>query len=576
MTKLSPLRVPRSEISESARPITEGDAGGVTLAQSDQLTTSTAIDRQGADRLSIWWRVVIIAVVLVVLGVIGRDYWFFDDDWVFLTSRPPGELDSWLRPHNGHWMVWAGPMFWLLELAVGFNYWPWYYLPRLAAAGLLGLLLWRTYERRGAPAGVALVATLVFLVLRVTAFHRAVSCGNYIVMAVLVGVASLVALEREPTRRDLVALTTLLLVGVMSFGSGVAVLGAAGLVVVFSKRWRWWPCFVAPAAVYLGWTLAYSPRRGYTIADIPEIPGIVVSLAGDAAASLVAAPHAVGLVMTWAAIAVLGWWWWKGRLDRFDAVAVLTAVIFLAATALQRIVPGWDGSDNARYGFVPIVALSLVFVPRIKVSGERWRAAALTLAGVALIAVNLVTSARAVDRLTDSITDRRAIVESTGALVDAGEPGVTDSSVDRPLTVGGLTDLVNRGWAPALHADLEARARGILTVGMGANNEIDGFDATGCPVLRPGDSSRFTVAGANQLLAASGGRAFLELQWTGPNGPGNRVIVWGQGHASFHGQNGRFELVTPPGPPTVFTATLLRGSPVTLCAPSPGVDQSPP
>jgi hypothetical protein len=43
------------------------------------------------------------AAAFVLYLVLGRDHWFFLDDWDFIVNRHVGSLGELFRPHNEHW-----------------------------------------------------------------------------------------------------------------------------------------------------------------------------------------------------------------------------------------------------------------------------------------------------------------------------------------------------------------------------------------------------------------------------------------------------------------------------------------
>src|SRR5262245_61661383 len=79
----------------------------MTQAVADSLDAGTPGTRRRVTSsqiaLGVFVAWVAIAVPVILLGV-GSYYWFFRDDFSFLTGRDPGSLDDLFRPHAGtHW-----------------------------------------------------------------------------------------------------------------------------------------------------------------------------------------------------------------------------------------------------------------------------------------------------------------------------------------------------------------------------------------------------------------------------------------------------------------------------------------
>ena len=87
-----------------------------------------------------------LAVALVLILVIGRDQWFFGDDWAILAHRLDGNA---MLPHVGHWNLGPALVFPALRNWLGLES----YLPFLALAVAAHLtvahLSWRVMGRVG-------------------------------------------------------------------------------------------------------------------------------------------------------------------------------------------------------------------------------------------------------------------------------------------------------------------------------------------------------------------------------------------------------------------------------------------
>lgn len=504
----------------------------------------------------------VIGVLVAVVGFLSRNLWFFDDDWDYLTTRAAGDLDAYLEPHAGHWTLWTVPIFRALHQVVGLDYFPWYHLPRLAALGLLALLLWRTLERRGAPPVVAGAATAVFAVLDTSAGHRAISIGNYIVMGVLMVVGLQLVDPAPVTGRRRLVVAVALVVGVMAFSTGGLVTGATVLVVIGSRRLKdWWPALIPPVAVYALWTLGYGPDRADSLTPNPvELPGAMLKVLGVSVGSLVGVGDLLGALLGLAVFAFVGYLAWQRRLDVFDALALTTAVIFLAVTAELRAVADFPLED--RYAFVPIITLALVVVPRIRVPASRTLAVAAGLVAVGVFAVNLHGTRERSQELAEFVADRRPRVETAAALLADGQPAVDDAWVSVPLTVEGLRKLVAEGWQPPVTPDREREARGFLTIGLGPDSDEATEDdlAGDCHTLAAGDEQAFEFDEPSSLVIRAPRQAQLGVTWEGDGVEGERRITWTRGRGQFGGDVGRFPLAVADGGTTTVTVEVLRAS----------------
>ncbi|MCU1580896.1 MAG: hypothetical protein JWO01_284, partial [Microbacteriaceae bacterium] len=108
-------------------------------------------------------RVVHYAALAVSFGLIlwlGRDQWFFGDDWAILVPRLDGAV---MLPHVGHWNLVPALLFqWMRDL-VGLGS----YLPFLALAVVAHLvlchLLWRILRRVGVEPWIATMLSILMM-----------------------------------------------------------------------------------------------------------------------------------------------------------------------------------------------------------------------------------------------------------------------------------------------------------------------------------------------------------------------------------------------------------------------------
>ncbi len=520
----------------------------------------------------------VVALLVVLVGVnywIGRDLWFIDDDWDFLTQRTIGSLSSWLEPHAGHWTLPLTPLLRSLYGVFGLDYFPGWLFPRYAVAGLVAVLLWVVLVRRGADQWIATIAAATFVVLDAAAGHRAVSVGNYVVVAALLYVAPKVADDDAPTRRDLVLVALALVAAVTAFSTGTFLVGATGLVVLASRRLgRWWPALVPPVVLYGAWTVLYGPNRGGSgDGSVLEVPGAMLAVLANSQASLFGVPTWAGGVIAVAELAAIALLAWRRRLDRADAVALVMLAAFLGATALERVGSG-TSADTDRYGFVPIVLLAFVLVPRIPAPRAAWTRAVAVVAGVALVAVNLAGTAERADELAEVAAERRILVETAATVLADGAPHVDDAWVTVPLTAEGLQVLVDDGWRPTAEPTGRQlrRARGVLWIGPGPDSKRDEAVTAGdpgCSAAAVGDVRRYEIDQPSMLVASAQAPTRLRIRTTIDGVVGERVITWGDGRGALRGETGAFQLAAPEGGTATVEVTPVAADDLVVCDPVP-------
>lgn len=539
--------------------------------------TSTAPPAPGVERHdapSRWWwalTVAAIATVAVVIGVMGRDLWFMNDDWDFLTQRQIGSLDDYLRPHAGHWTATTVPVYRALHALAGTHYYPWYFLPRLIVAGLLALAAWRFLIARGAEPLLATGAVVVLMALRSTGGHRGIAA--YLCMAAVLGVGVLVTWHDPPSRRDQVAFALVLLLAVTSFGTGFLLVVATAVALAVSGRLLpWLPGLAVAVAAYAWWHLRYGSRSGPSpqLHELASVPGTIARVLLHGLGDLVGLGPAVGAVLAIAVAAVLVTWWRKGRLDLFDGIALLTLALFLLSITWARSgTIAAEGAVPARYGYEPLFLLMLVLVPRLRLPRSRG-ATLLVLAGtVGLIVVNLVGLRDIQNGLEEQARRQRPLVETTAALMAAGEPFTADSYVVIPLTTDGLARLVADGWRPPADRSVAEEARGVLRVGFGPGSDDDPHPpvATPCRTLAgPGDAVQYVIDGHRPVWISAAKGTRLLLTASDADGQGRRVIEWGSVRGTFKARTGLFPIVSAEGGGRL-RVTLQVGDGVTVCAP---------
>lgn len=491
-------------------------------------------------------------LALLAVGVtayLARDMWFGIDEWEFLSNRTafdPGDLT---RPYGGHWTTWSVLLLRATYRAVGVDFWPWFYIPRLIGHTLLVTLMWRVMRRRGADPLVAMVAYAVLLVLGVSGYQRALQVGNWVVYASLI-IAALVIADRErPTTRDKLLVSVVLLVGVLGNGYAVAVLGGIiGALLLARRLVAWLPSLVPPVFAYGAWYLVYRD-------DLAQGPGLLQRLGGipvgvyqllrTAVESTTALPGALaglvvlGLVL-WVATLVVG-----GRLDLFDAILLCTLACGMLLIAVQRISVEDESATRFRYGYSVLILASLALVPHVRIRPGRAGPVAVVIIGICLVWANLHQMKTVLDNKAELGQQARALTQAAAGMIDAGEPVVAGpSTVVRGLDLTDLEHLMDDGYHPGpLPADepdrveAMATARGALRMsivdqrfrGPGVPGAVvaprgTALDARGCATLSEDEPLVTSVVAPGELTVTKDPDQSVQLVWTDDFGQGVRYF----------------------------------------------------
>lgn len=501
-----------------------------------------------------WLVGILLAVVAVALtAYMARDLWFTTDEWEFLANRTAFDLGDLTRPSAGHWTTWSTLLLRAIYQAVGVDFWPWFYVPRLIGHTLLVTLIWRVTRWRGADPLVAMAGYAVLLVLGASGYQRALQLGNWTVYAVLILCAWIINRRPdEPTTRDRVVVAIALVVAVL--GNGYAVAAIAGITagLLLTRRLvRWIPSLVPALVAYGIWYLNYRgdlrPKPQLTVSAILGIPAGAFRVSRAAVESATAFPGWLAAVVVLGVVTWILWLILRRKLDLFDAIILWTLAAGLSLLTIQRVSLDSDAANRLRYGYSVLVLLALALVPHIRLPRT-------TLARVGVAVVTLALLAANVSQMRDAINVRedegqRALVLSVAAagMIDAGEPVVP---VPSPLVPGlesdELVQLVGEGYHPAPlpenRADLEqieAEARGVLRISvLDANRQVlDDYDlvgvppttdaavdADGCITLSEGEPVAASVTGPAQLTLTKGPGQVLALTWEDEFGEGTRRV----------------------------------------------------
>ena len=328
----------------------------------------------------------------LLLFRLGNFYWFFQDDWDFISGRSLSSPHDLLLAHNQHWstipiVIWK-VMWHLFGLH---SYRP--YEAMTVVCHLVLIVLLRVVMRRvGVGPWVASLCCAALVLYGTGEQSQLMAFQINFVLPAIFGVAQLVLVDhRGPwSRRDWAAMG-LGLLALMSSGLGVIMVASVGVVVLVKRGWRtaalatvplgvvfalWFVVFNANSIDVVGYHQVFSPRR---LADW-DVLGMWSSVRGLATNHFgLTGVVAWGLVIL-VIVGVAGSVKRKGFLssalvDRLLLALVLFAagVAFLTISGAGRLVLGLGAVKGGRYLYIATV----FSMPLIAVAADefvrRWR-----------------------------------------------------------------------------------------------------------------------------------------------------------------------------------------------------------
>lgn len=503
----------------------------VRSAAVEEQARETSVDPAAAGRPSATEWLIVLAVVAVggvLTAVAARHMWFNADVWAYLAERETS-IDDILRPHAGHWTVWNAAVTRGLYLMEGMDFWPWWYLPRVLAWGLLCVVLWRLLRLLGTDRTISLATVVVLAVFGSTGWLQGWTIGNPIAHMAAAGCAATV-LVLEPANRNRLLLAGLLVLGVTSAGIGVAVLAGMALTVVAVRGARpWWPSVVGAGGIYGAWYVWYRWGEGGSGTDVSigalgDLPSFTFDMARSAFTRLTASPDWIGTLV----VLALGVWlvaaMFKRRLSVVDTLYLGSAVAFLVLTLAVRVAAGAASPEAVRYSYTLTLFLIPVVLPRIP-SLRHWtlKAAVLGLAG--LLALHNLDDLRAeIEFWSDRSQSSRAVVETAAWLINRDEGILSTASVDSPrsgqLTAGGLATLVDDGWRPQPRMQAVGAARGNLRL----ESRITDLEVGPCTDV---GMSLMVDPMLGPLILDGPADASAHISWTDERGRGELTVLLG-------------------------------------------------
>jgi hypothetical protein len=318
------------------------------------------------------------AVAVALLLHLNRGTTFYLDEMAWFGSVSRGfDLESILTPHNSHLIGTSRALFAIVAELAG----PDYVIIRIAAVLSLlacSVLLW-AWARRRVGDGWALLPAVLILFFGSAWQHVVGPIGFTITASIALGLAALLAIERDDRRGDRLA-CLLLALSAFTYTIGLTYLvGVAISVLLRRDRLRRAWIFLVPLALFAAWWIwaqQFDQDRA-TFANAGEVAGffadslavvagavsgvaIPFSRLGDPDPIGVAPPGPLGAVVAVLLVLAVAWRLARGRCSPtiFASLGILCSY-WLAAALSGPLVLG-EGADAIRYVLPGSVGLLLV------------------------------------------------------------------------------------------------------------------------------------------------------------------------------------------------------------------------
>jgi hypothetical protein len=401
----------------------------------------------------------VVAWPVIVFGL--ADYmWFFRDDWNFIAERELS-LEDLFEPHNAHWTTVPVVAFRVLYAIFGLHtYVP--YLAVVVAAHLAVVALIRTIMVRagvGPWVANAFAAALVFFGPGREDIVWAFQIGFTGAIALVLGQLVLADHDGPVGRRDAAGLA-LGLLGLMSAGVAVVLVGVVGLALLVRHGWRRAALHTAPlAAIYLVYDLLADPVND-------SVPAFGLSSALDWIRHGLEAgfrgighyrPVVVGLLALLVAGLVVhlfapggeagdegGTGRTAGVWSRVREVAVPLALFagvfaFIVVVARSRAFQGPQGAEARRYVYFYGVGLLPVLAVAAQALVRRWRLAAPVVLLVLLAVPANVASFDDPPFAAAYFESRRVVLLAVLGLSESGQVDGSLRPIPDPFMGNGVT-----------------------------------------------------------------------------------------------------------------------------------------
>ncbi|HEY5170822.1 MAG TPA: hypothetical protein VIK54_03750 [Acidimicrobiia bacterium] len=259
-----------------------GEPGSVEPSSVEPSSVETVAEATTPNESSVWKdptsrtaRLAVVAfsvyltVAFFVLVRLGRNYWFYSDDFGLLVRRWRSG-DGLFRPQNGHWSTFPLLAYHFLYWAFGLNYGPFQVctiLMHLTLAVLLRVIM----RRAGVGPWFATITASVFVLFGPGSENILLSVQISMVGSLLFGIGHLLCADHDGpfTRRDAAGLVCGAL-ALTASGVGTIMVIIVGFAVLFRRGWRMAALHTAPLAVMYGaW---YQAERNWLTIPFPDNP----------------------------------------------------------------------------------------------------------------------------------------------------------------------------------------------------------------------------------------------------------------------------------------------------------------
>ena len=362
---------------------------------------------------------------LLSMGVVlylGREAWFAGEAWDLLLDRGIGDIASLFRPHDGHLELPSAVTTQVLFSAVGFEFWPWHFLPRVIGYAAMTYVMWVVLRRRGTDPAIGWIALGGLLLLGPSGFLGSSDVGFFLVLPALALAAAMLDGDGPKGTSDRIVLGGLMVLMVVSDAAGVAAVASLAGVAAARGRFRAvLPSVLGAVVVYGGWLLwqeAWVNEVTHLSGDsVLRAPQTAWSMLGDAVSRAVALPVSYGPVLAIVVVGSLVLWGVRGRLTTFDHVWTATAVLYVVVLALTTGTLAEPDPPNGLHAAAVAWLLVPAVVPHIRVGAGRPRVVVLSVVAILVVVGSLNSLIESLDQA------EQAAAEAAPAHPSGGGPG---------------------------------------------------------------------------------------------------------------------------------------------------------
>lgn len=483
----------------------------------DDSTTSAWRERAhrtlASARAAAWAHAVALGVGLLVLAYLGRDQWFFFDEWDFIWQ--PEGMRRLVEGHNGHWSSVPIAIWMAIQNTLGLqSYFP-FLLVAICAHLVLAHLLWRLLRRVGCHPWLTTALTTVFILFG-SATENLMWAFQYGYMgAIAFEIGALLLVSRHGLGPvGVVSASALVAFGAATAGTALPFFIPVALTALVVLGWRRaLAVVVPPTLIYAFWYVflaGVNPTTIYRATGVGEslegIPRFMATMYVDGLGTITPVP-AFGIVLI-TAVAVWTILRVRDRLTPADVIIlsmIAAGIVFAGLTAYSRLGMGVGASTAPRYVYLVVVsllpAIGVILTRLVSTSAKRLTAVSALLAAVFVFNVGSLL----VDSSEESVREQNthALVSAALDLADEYPDDVDlDAQPDPdlvPRTLAQLQDLEADFGMTRVSPTASQTLTALVNVGIRpVSTDIDGSDCES--VLVAGD--RLTASGRGSVLRA--------------------------------------------------------------------------